>query len=205
MIAEYEGIIKKIDGVLNVKIIHDEGEIKEVHILANRMRAPKQIVRDIESCLIAVYDFKIDRKVISIAQIQTDESLQFRRIKLDGISMKIEDNVVECTVNLGYEGNTYGATELGVKTLNNRHKLIAECTIKAVEKIIGHTIMFHIQDVVVSKNRDVSYATVFVNMFTKENEKVLIGSSIDSNDINVAICKATLDAINRKIEKSNTM
>lgn len=203
MVAEYENIIKKIDGIINVKIIEEDNHIKEVHILANRMRSPKQIVRDIESCLIATYGFRIDRKLLSIAQIQTDENLKIRRIKLDGISIKIEENVAECTVKLDSEGNTYAITELGVKTLSSRYKLIAKSTIKAVEKIIGHAIMFDIQDVIVNKSTDVAYANVFVNMFSKGNEELLIGASIDKNDINVAICKATLDAINRKIEKSS--
>ncbi|GAA0179382.1 hypothetical protein SH2C18_22610 [Clostridium sediminicola] len=205
MIAEYESIIKKIDGIINVKIIQENDDIKEVHILANRMRSPKQIVRDIESCLIAAYDYRIDRKTLSIAQIQTDDTLKIKRIKLDAISIKTEENVAECTVNLSYEGNIYGVTELGVKTLSNRYKLIARSTIKAVEKITGHVMMFDIQDVEVNNNRNVVYANVFVNMFYKGNEELLIGASIDKNDINVAICKATLDAINRKIEKSSSL
>ena len=69
----FQEMINKINGVISTKIIHEDNDIQEMHILANTLRSPKQIVRDIESILLTSFDYRIDRKVISIAQIETDD------------------------------------------------------------------------------------------------------------------------------------
>lgn len=205
MIDKFEEMINRIDGIINVKIVSAGENIKEVHIIANKFRAPKQIVRDIESSLIAAYDYRIDRKVISIAQIQTDDGIKIGRIKLEGIFMKLEENLAECSVNLNYNGDTFAVSEYGEKTLSNKRKLIVKSTLRGVEQIVGHAIMFDIQDVAVNQIRDVSYVNVFISMFKEGKEEILIGAAIDNNDLNMTIAKATLDAINRKIQKTNVI
>ncbi len=40
-------------------------------------------------------------------------------------------------------------------------------------------------------------------MVTGDNEETLVGSSIVKNDIYESIAKATLDAINRRMQKNN--
>ena len=79
--GNFQEVINKIDGIINSKVVVDKNNITELHILANNLRAPKQIVRDIESILLATFDYRIDRKKISIAQIQTDDQEKLRRIK----------------------------------------------------------------------------------------------------------------------------
>ena len=44
------------------------GEVSEVHVLAQSGLAPKQLVRNIESALLAQLGLKIDHRKISIAQ-----------------------------------------------------------------------------------------------------------------------------------------
>lgn len=195
--------INKIDGVINTKVVSENDIIQEVHILANNLRAPKQIVRDIESSLLASFDYRIDRKVISIAQIQTDESKTIRRIKYDGISVNTSGNIIECIVKLIYEEQEYSASETAVKTAGNKKKIVAASTIKAVEAILGHASLFDIQDVLVNTNKDITIVSVIVNMIAGDNEESLVGSTIVKNDINESIAKATLDAINRRIQKNS--
>lgn len=195
--------INKIDGVINTKVVSDNDNVQEVHILANNLRAPKQIVRDIESSLLASYDYRIDRKVISIAQIQTDECKRIKRIKYDGISMNITGNIIECSVNLVYEEQEYLASETAIKTKDNKKKIVATSTIKAVEAILGQATLFDIQDVLVNTSKDTTIVSVLVNMVTGDNEEALVGSSIVKNDIYESIAKATLDAINRRMQKNN--
>ncbi|HBA03625.1 MAG TPA: hypothetical protein DCW51_06570, partial [Clostridium sp.] len=58
-----------------------------------------------------------------------------------------------------------------------------------------------VEDIVINSIRDISYVTVIVNMINDIAEEILIGTAIVRNDVNEAIAKATLDAINRRIEK----
>lgn len=196
-----QGMIRKIEGVLNVKLVIEEEGIKEIHILANNLRAPKQIVRDIESSLLAAYDYRIDRKVISIAQIQTDDSETLRRVKYSGIDFKTEGNALECSVFLLHDGEEYSEKVTGIKTAANRRKIVASATVRSVEAILGQAYLFNVEDVAIHTSRDINFVTVLVNMVVSDNEETMVGSAVIKHDVNEAIAKATLDAVNRRIIK----
>lgn len=195
-------MIAKIDGVLNIKLVTEENELKEVHILSSSARAPKQIVRDIESSLLAAFDYRIDRKIISIAQIHTEEYGEVKRVKFGGINFKTESSALECCVTLLHEGEEFSQPVTSVKTVSNRRKIVAEATVKSVESILGQDYLFSIEDVSVNNFRDIDYVTVLVNMVLGEVEERMVGSAIVKQDMNEAIAKATLDALNRRIERS---
>lgn len=194
--------INKIEGVINTKVVSENDIIQEVHILANNLRAPKQIVRDIESSLLASFDYRIDRKIISIAQIDTGDVKTIKRIKYDGISVNTSGNMIECSVKLEYEGQEYSAMVTAIKTMGNKKRIVAVSTIKAVESILGQAYLFDIQDVLINASKDTTVVSVIVNMITGDKEESMVGSTIVGNDINESIAKATLDAINRRVQKS---
>jgi hypothetical protein len=197
----FEELIGKINGVKQVKIVPENDTIKELHIIAGNLRSPKQIVRDIESSLLAAYNYRIDRKVISIAQIDTVDYKEIKRIKLGGISMNSCGNEIEFTVKLENEDEEYDGSQKGIKTSSGKKKVVAQATCKAVEKVIGQAPLFDVQDVVINTCKEITYVTVVINLIENENEEILIGSAIVRNDVNEAIAKAALDAINRKIQK----
>jgi len=197
----FQEIINKIDGVINAKIVSENGEIAELHILASNFRAAKQIVRDIESSLLAAFDYRIDRRIISIAQIETDEYRTISRIIFDGVTLSTCGNQVECTIKLLLNDEEFSYTQTAVKTETNRRKVVAVSTIKTVEELIGRTTSFDVQDVLVHSSRDTSFATVIVNMLANGREETMIGTALVKNDVSEAIAKAALDAINRRIEK----
>ncbi|MBK5241650.1 hypothetical protein [Clostridium sp.] len=199
----FQNMINKISGVISTKIIQQDNNIQELHILANNLRGPKQIVRDIESILLTSFDYRIDRKVISIAQIETDEYDPIRRIKFGGISLDTQGNMLECEVNLLYEGEEFFVKQVGIKTVGNRKKIVAKATIEAVEKILGQAYVFDIQEVISITNKNITFVSVLVNMVINESEDTMVGSAIVKDDIYEAIVKATLSAINRRVQKTN--
>jgi hypothetical protein len=199
--ASLKSMIAKIDGVINVKLINENDVITEVHILANNLRAPKQIVRDIESSLLAAFDYRIDRKIISIAQIQTEDSEAIRRVRYSGIDLKTEGNALECTVRLLHDGEEFGEQISGIKTAANRKKIVADAAVRTIEKILGQAFLFNIEDVIINTIKDITYVVVLVNMVLNENEQTMVGSAIVKHDVNEAIAKATLDAVNRRIQR----
>lgn len=200
---KFQETINRIDGIINSKVVTDKNDIIELHILANSLRSPKQIVRDIESILIAAFDYRIDRKKVSIAQIQVDEQENQKRIRFSGVSLKTFENTVECSVRLVYLDEEHSVEQIGINTAANRRKIVADSTVKAVEKILGQAFVFDIQDVIVNTCNDISFASVLVNMIIQGTEETFVGSAIVRNDINETIAKATLDAINRRVQKIN--
>lgn len=198
----FQEMINKINGVISTKIVHQDNDIQEMHILANTLRAPKQIVRDIESILLTSFDYRIDRKVISIAQIETDDCDPIKRIKLGGISLDVQANSLECKVKLIYEEEEFFVSQVGIKTAANRKRIVAKATIDAIERILGQAFIFDVQDVITTINRDITFISVLVNMVINETEETMVGSAIVRNDVNEAIAKATLAAINRRVQKN---
>ncbi|MEG1254899.1 hypothetical protein [Clostridium sp.] len=199
--VSFQDVITKIQGVTHAKVVFNGDELIEVHIIANTIRSPKQIVRDIESALIAIFDYRIDRKIISIAQIENGETKSIKRIKYEGISVQINDNNIECQIRLSSGDEEYISNESAISTSVNRRKVIAKATVSTVEKITGQVSMFDVEDIIINTTREISFVTVIVNMINKSEEEILIGTSVVKNDMNEAIAKATLDAINRRVEK----
>lgn len=198
---EFEELINKIEGVVNSKIVISDGDITEIHILANTLKSPKQIVRDIESILLASHNYRIDRNKISIAQIRTEDKRAFNRIKFSGVIMKTMDTTIECAVKLTHDEQEYEVSQIGIKTALNKRKIVAGATIKAVEKILGQAYLFDLQDVMLNSSNDVEFVSVLVNMVISGRQEIMVGSAVVKNDINESIVKATLDAVNRRIEK----
>lgn len=193
--------VNKIEGVIRSKIVRENGEITELHVLANNSRSPKQISRDIESALYAMYDIKVDRNKISIAVIQSEDVITTKRVKFNSVQLKNQLNTIECSVSLLYDDNEYTVEDVAINTSINRKKLVSKATLKAVETLLGQEYIFDVQDVLINTSGDISVVTVIVNVLLAGSEEILVGSALVKNDVNESISRATLDAINRVIQK----
>jgi hypothetical protein len=61
----------RLPEVTAARIVEDDvGRPVEVHILATREKHPKQIVRDVQSVSMATFGLDIDRRVISVVQLE---------------------------------------------------------------------------------------------------------------------------------------
>ena len=95
-----EQTIGKLDSVVSNKIVlGEEKDFEEIHVVSNRTRSPKQIVRDIQSILIAEYNVHIDHKKISIAEIH-DDSLKRQKSRLKISSISHDNNGQMATVKV---------------------------------------------------------------------------------------------------------
>ncbi len=199
----FKDTIDKIDSVINSKIISNENEILEIHILTNNIRSPKQIVRDVETAIITTFDYRLDRKIISIAQIESEYDEKIKRIKFEELTLTTNINTIECSLTLSYEEQEYTVSQTGINTHSNKRKIVADTTIKVVEKILEKTAVFDIQDVITQTSGSVIVTTILVNMLNGGTEEIIVGSAIVKNDINESIAKATLSAVNRRIQKGS--
>ena len=64
-----ENLLTSLEGVLSARVVTTPlGEVAEVHILASSALSPKQVVRNVESALLAHLGLKVDHRKISVAQ-----------------------------------------------------------------------------------------------------------------------------------------
>lgn len=208
-ITGYEDIIKKISDVISAKIItDDEGQIKEIHVLASNRRNPKQIVRDIESAILAGFGAEIDHKKISVSQIHDemeDNNHSPYRLKLKSVDFKSSGPLAEARVELVYgDGQEFQGMAKGAASTSNRYRLVAAATLFAVEEFLNGVCSFAVEDVlpITLAKREVIVAGV--SMITNTNEEILVGSALVKKDYPDAVVKATLNALNRKLAVLNS-
>lgn len=192
--------IERIDSVLSCRFVKANEEIKEIHIVSNGTRSPKQISRDVQSVLIATYDLNIDYKIISIAELRgADIEKKESRLKIDRILFEDYGKKATVKVGLSDESQIYEASLTGFNTNRNIDKMLVNAVLDCVEKAQGDEDRFVLEDVkCVNLSSDGVIVVVLVYIID-EQEKHLCGSSLVQNDHKKAVVKATLDALNRSI------
>ncbi len=71
--AEVERLIGALRGVRSSRVIMaSDGRIVEIHVLSTPEFHPKQVVRNVESALSAALRLDVDRRIISVSQLQED-------------------------------------------------------------------------------------------------------------------------------------
>ena len=88
-----ENLITTLTGVLSARVVVTPlGEVSEVHVLTRSGTQPKQIVRNIESALMAQLGFKIDHRKISVAQ--TADVRPIEALQEEAINERVKHRVV---------------------------------------------------------------------------------------------------------------
>ena len=88
-VRDIEALLVCLPGIQKARVVvNDWGAIEEIHILTGLGRNPKQIVRDVQSALKAQWDITVDRRKVSVAQIQTSLPASPGRIRYVGLEVK---------------------------------------------------------------------------------------------------------------------
>ncbi|MFI5235969.1 MAG: hypothetical protein ACHQXA_09680, partial [Gemmatimonadales bacterium] len=132
-----ENLLSSLAGVLSARVVTTPlGEVSEVHILAQAGVAPKQVVRNVESALLAQLGLKVDHRKISVAQTAEvqpikaveDEAVRSRAMQravlFEGLQVGPgRKHRVTVAVTLGFDGRS--ATVSGEATDTPKGKMEA--------------------------------------------------------------------------------
>lgn len=200
-VGDIESILCRLKHVIAVSVVPDgNGGVAEIHVLTGSSRSAKQVVRDVESALMARLGVAVDHKKISIAQVD-DDSPRFdhTRLKFSDVSISFNGSRTEATVRLTKDGITFSGAANGVSSPVGQMKLIAGATLRAIEDtgLGGFSVALEDASEVSVGGRRV--AIVLVNMITDRGEDCLSGSAIIKQDVWKGVVNATLDAINRRL------
>lgn len=211
-VSDIENLILKIPMVLKCHVtINDWGGIEEIHALSTVERAPKQIVRDIESALLSQWNLRVDHKRISIAQIVPDApSVNMGRLIIGEYFMDWDtaNQMGHATVAL-HPGNDREEEYLGEwqgrYIPSQYHYVMAQAAIDAVNRIPGIThrfVLAELRTLALANRSVVVVGLSFLNQ--RRREEVLIGAAQERGDGQGAAIRAVLDAINRRISGTDT-
>lgn len=201
-----EKSINKLSEVKGAKVVYSEGEISEVHILASNQKSPKQLIRDIESIIMVDHNIKVDHKVISIAQL-SDEDLYINdnsRLVINGFNKNVKNKKNEITVELKSGKEIYKGKAEGFASSINRLKLFSEATLNAVQKYLGNVcdlLPGEVNKISIGNKKAIIVLVIVLNDMEENN---FLGIAAENEEKELAVIKATLDAINRRLTVLNS-
>lgn len=198
-VLEMQRELCKIQGVKSAKLVRNgSGEIVECHVLATSKRHPKQISKDVQSVLAASFEYLIDHRIISVAQLD-NESIQeiIPRIIYKSVDVVKVGQMLTATVACKLQELDYEGQYTGVATKNGDYRTVAEATLESVRchlKEDEHIILegYRVQEV-----GGLSIANVVLTFVRGKKEHPLVGTAIVSNHVHDAYVRSVFDALNR--------
>ena len=193
-IKTLEDVISKVSGVVSVKVVEENGEPREIHVIASSDKNPKQIVRDIETMVLASLGFKLDRKIISVAQIDPQSSLPKKKYEIFDVSLKEYGNMVRVSVRvLSLNGEEKTGEYEGPNTSVNLPKVAGMAVVKSLD--LNPAIS--VDDVQKLTMAGKEFVVCHLTFSEKSNETRILGTAPLENDFLKSVCYATLDALSK--------
>ena len=122
------------------------------------------------------------------------------RLGIERLRVEPTDSGVSARVTLSRAGRQLVGTAAGAATTYGVHRAVAEATLKAAQVGVGRRLRLEVVsvDIPVIGAKRVAVAQVAVS--TREGKERLTGASEVRDDTRHAVVRATLDAINRRLE-----
>ncbi len=198
---DIESVVCRLKGIIAVSVVPDSnGGVSEIHVLAGSSRSPKQVVRDVESAVMARLGVPIDHKKISVAQIDDGAAkYDHSRLKFSDVSIAFNGSRTEATVRLTKDGILFSGSASGTTSPNAQMKLIASATLRAIEESGLADAALVLEDVAEVAAAGKRVALVIVNLAGDRGEELLTGSAVIKQDVWKGVVNATLDAVNRRL------
>jgi hypothetical protein len=217
--ARAEELLNRLPGVLAVRVLLDEsGVIDAIHVLTNTDVSPKQVVRNVESALVAGLGTRVDHRKISVAQTKATrdelaqplgerraavapdarryqfEDLELRRSRKDGVT---------CRVILRRGDAVYAGTATGAETERGLLELAAQATLQAIRSGEERETPLGVSGCAMVSSRDREFAFVVIAAQVARSTVYLSGSCEITESPELAAVLATLDATNRWLTKQS--
>jgi hypothetical protein len=186
------------------------GEVSEVHVLTKSDIAPKQVVRNIESALMAQLGMKIDHRKISVAQTADvrpieelqDEAVRTRANKrvvvFQGLEVRPSDRSqrVIVRVRLSFEGKEAEAEEQGTDTVRNRVEAAARAASLCLDELLPDNSVA-LEGAQIIEAFDRKFVLVAVHGLGGREAQLLTGTCEIRESTERSAVLAVLDATNR--------
>ncbi len=206
LVLEIEQALSCVAEIRAARIVSsDEGLIQEIHVLADPSKSPKQLVRDIESTIMAQFGIAIDHKKISIAQLGRESMPKDEpapgpaRARIHSVHTDVMGVRAVATVLLELEGEVYTGTSEGPASTTGRDRLVGQATLNAVDAYASGSFGFALEDVAIITLGRERVAVSCVILVTPLGEQALAGTALVRQSENDSLVRATLDAINRRL------
>ena len=206
-----ENLISSLTGVLSARVVVTPlGEISEIHVLTQNDMQAKQVVRNIESALMAQLGIKIDHRKISVAQtadVRPIEALQHeavntrakqRVVVFKGLEVRPSERAqrVLVRVKLAFGEREAEAEEQATDTTRNRVEAAARAAAICLDELLpDNSIALEGAQLVDAFDR--KFVMVAVHGLGGREAQLLTGTCEIRESVERAAVLAVLDATNR--------
>lgn len=200
--AELENMLRILPGVLGVRVSMPQGNLEAIHVLVGSERHPKRVVRDIETVLAAHADIRVDRRCISVAQLNNEQSHESDRLVLDTVQMKMQGDRADIVIELIHRGERYTGQSTGPNLPRQRLRTVGLATLQAVARATQQEFEFALDDITAVEIGEQQRAVIALvsALSLQQPGGLFIGCAYIRRDEVEAAARATLAALNRKLE-----
>lgn len=209
-----ENLLTSLEGVLSARVVTTPlGEVSEIHVLAQAGLQPKQLVRNIESALLAQLGLKVDHRKISIAQtadvkpidVVEKGAVRERAMRRAALFESLfvapgkRPHRVNITVSLSFGGKTGTADEETSDTPRSKVEGAARAAISVLDQLLSdHSVA--LEGAKIAEAFDREFVLVAVQGLGGREAVLLIGTAEIKESAERAAVFAVLDATNRWAE-----
>jgi len=195
----WKELVSCLPGILNAEFVLEDELIREVHILADQSRFPKQIVRDIQSAMAARFQMEIDHRIISVAQIPSLPSVPKIRLVCQRLELSTGRDGTTVAVTLELNGQQKRGQSEASQSSYDRNRCIAQATVEAINSFLDTTCRFSLEDWKFVPMGEHIIVLVGLQLSGAGKTEYLVGACPQRDDPNLSVVLATLDAVNRKM------
>ena len=226
-IKRAEELILTLPGVVSAKILAgDHGTIEQIHVLTTQEVPAKQVVRNIESALVAHLSMRIDHRKISVAITSEPKAKRTRdtigeaervplsatreaglggarrRLYFEDVEVRgSRSKGVSCRVTLRKGDASWTGESHGIEGDRSRLDLAARATVLAIAAAEGKEGQLAVEGVKVVEAFDRRYVFVAVTVRSGREAKMLAGTCEITESAETASVLAVLNATNRWVEQ----
>lgn len=205
--------LARVPGVRAARVVADEGGTPiEVHVVATPEKHAKQLVRDVQTVALATCGIDLDRRIVSVVQID-DRSPLFEtqaprleivatpepRLRVRAVNVEATDSMTR--VNVAVErGDDEGRGDVsGPPVASLLPRLAADAALAAVRDLEPLSAPLAVEMAALNELGVRRVATVAIVSAGHAGDEVLTGSAVVRSDDASAVARAVLDALNRRL------
>lgn len=213
-VEEVEDLIRRLPAVQAVRVVvSDWGAIQEIHVLAGNERPAKQIVRDVESSLMARWGLVIDHKCISVAQLVPREppplALRVRLLDVQILNDRLR-HLARVRVRLGLLDEAASEPSFSCEGSAEGGELppavwfaAAAATVNALNQMVDPGWQFAARGAACLEVGGEQVAVVCLGALAPGGEEEsLAGAAVVRGEKAEAVVRAVLSAVNRRLGKA---
>jgi hypothetical protein len=205
-----ENLLTSLQGVLSARVVVSPiGEVEEIHVLTQGGTAAKQVVRNVESALLAHLGLKVDHRKISVAQtadVRPIEALDQHAVREQALRRGVLFNRIEAQTGAVGRVSLQVSLQIGEEEIqgsadavdNARARLIgaARGAVAALERVLARGTL-EVEGVQVVDAFGRRHVLAGVLVAEGRGSRLLMGTCEMADQPEQAAVLAVLDATNR--------